>query len=322
MKKIFKSTLLFLCVTLSLSAQNYTISGYITDSGSSETLISASVFENNSRRGSVSNSYGFYSLTLPAGEVNMLYSYVGYNSKQKNFKLHKDTTINISLSANIVLNEITVTGSASNNNIGVQGTQMSAIEVPVTLIKKVPTIFGENDVLKVLQLLPGVQGGVEGSAGFYVRGGGPDENLFLLDGVPVYNVNHLGGLFSVFNADAIKNVTMIKSGFHARYGGRLSSVLDLRLKEGNMEEYHGTASFGLVSSRLSVEGPLKKGVSSFYVSGRRTYLDMFSNPLQLKKDEKIEYYFYDLNGKFNYIFSGRDRLYLSVFTGTDERRPP
>lgn len=163
MKKIITSILTFILISFTVSAQNYTISGYITDSGSSETLISASVFENNSRRGSVSNSYGFYSLTLPAGEVNMLYSYVGYNSKQKNFKLHKDTTINISLSANIVLNEITVTGSASNNNIGVQGTQMSAIEVPVTLIKKVPTIFGENDVLKVLQLLPGVQGGVEAS---------------------------------------------------------------------------------------------------------------------------------------------------------------
>ena len=233
MKKIFKSTLLFFFVTLSLSAQNYTISGYITDSGSSETLISASVYENNSQRGTVSNSYGFYSLTLPAGNLEIDFSYVGYHTKQKSFKLSKDTTINISLNPNTVLNEVTVTGSASNNNIGARGTQMSAIEVPVTLIKKVPTIFGENDVLKVLQLLPGVQGGVEGSAGFYVRGGGPDENLFLLDGIPVYNVNHLGGMFSVFNADAIKNVTLYKGSFPARFGGRLSSVLDIRMYDGN-----------------------------------------------------------------------------------------
>ncbi|MDD2996392.1 MAG: TonB-dependent receptor [Paludibacter sp.] len=325
MKKIITSILTFILISFTVSAQNYTISGYITDSGSSETLISASVFENNSRRGSVSNSYGFYSLTLPAGEVNMLYSYVGYNSKQKNFKLHKDTTINISLSANIVLNEITVTGSASNNNIGVQGTQMSAIEVPVTLIKKVPTIFGENDVLKVLQLLPGVQGGVEGSAGFYVRGGGPDENLFLLDGVPVYNVNHLGGLFSVFNADAIKNVTLYKGSFPARFGGRLSSVLDIRMNDGNNKKLKGNVSVGLISSKINLEGPLFSEKTTFNISARRTYYDILAQPalaIAARNDEMLEklragYYFYDLNAKISHKFSDKDRLYLSSYMGDD-----
>lgn len=325
MKKIFKSTLLFFFVTLSLSAQNYTISGYITDSGSSETLISASVYENNSQRGTVSNSYGFYSFTLAAGNVDIDFSYVGYNTKQKSFKLRKDTTINISLNPNTVLNEVTVTGSASNNNIGVRGTQMSAIEVPVALIKKVPTIFGENDILKVLQLLPGVQGGVEGSAGFYVRGGGPDENLFLLDGVPVYNVNHLGGLFSVFNADAIKNVTLYKGSFPARFGGRLSSVLDIRMNDGNNKKLKGNVSVGLISSKFNLEGPLFSEKTTFNISARRTYYDALAQPIlaiATRNDENIEklsagYYFYDLNAKISHKFSDKDRLFLSSYMGDD-----
>ena len=325
MKKIFKSTLLFFFVTLSLSAQNYTISGYITDSGSSETLISASVYENNSQRGTVSNSYGFYSLTLPAGNVDIDFSYVGYHTKQKSFKLRKDTTINISLNPNTVLNEVTVTGSASNNNIGARGTQMSAIEVPVTLIKKVPTIFGENDVLKVLQLLPGVQGGVEGSAGFYVRGGGPDENLFLLDGIPVYNVNHLGGMFSVFNADAIKNVTLYKGSFPARFGGRLSSVLDIRMYDGNNKKLKGNVSVGLISSKFNLEGPLFSDKTTFNISARRTYYDLLAQPilaLVAKNEDMFDklsagYYFYDLNAKISHKFSDKDRLYLSSYMGDD-----
>ncbi len=325
MKKIFKSTLLFFFVTLSLSAQNYTISGYITDSGSSETLISASVYENNSQRGTVSNSYGFYSLTLPAGNLEIDFSYVGYHTKQKSFKLSKDTTINISLNPNTVLNEVTVTGSASNNNIGARGTQMSAIEVPVTLIKKVPTIFGENDVLKVLQLLPGVQGGVEGSAGFYVRGGGPDENLFLLDGIPVYNVNHLGGMFSVFNADAIKNVTLYKGSFPARFGGRLSSVLDIRMYDGNNKKLKGNVSIGLISSKFNLEGPLFSDKTTFNISARRTYYDLLAQPilaLVAKNEDMFDklsagYYFYDLNAKISHKFSDKDRLYLSSYMGDD-----
>lgn len=325
MKKIFNSTLLFLFVALSISAQNYTISGYITDLGSAETLINASVYENNTQRGTVSNSYGFYSLTLQAGNVDIDFSYVGYNTKQQSFNLSKDTTINISLNPNMVLNEVTVTGSASNNNIGVRGTHMSAIEVPIALIKKVPTIFGENDVLKVLQLLPGVQGGVEGSAGFYVRGGGPDENLFLLDGVPIYNVNHLGGMFSVFNADAIKNVTLYKGSFPARFGGRLSSVLDIRMYDGNNKKLKGNVSVGLISSKFNLEGPLFNEKTTFNISARRTYYDALAQPilaLVAKNDDMIDklsagYYFYDLNAKISHKFSDKNRLYLSSYMGDD-----
>jgi len=200
------------------------------------------------------------------------------------------------MNESIELKEVTVVGS--QKEMGVKGSQMSAIDIPISLIKSVPTLFGETDVLKALQLLPGVQGGVEGSAGFYVRGGGPDENLFLLDGVPVYNVNHLGGLFSVFNADAIKNVTLYKGSFPARFGGRLSSVLDIRMNDGNNKKLHGNISVGIVSSKFNLEGPLFSEKTTFNISGRRTYYDLLAQPI-LKiyaKDEDIDkltagYYF-------------------------------
>ena len=325
MKRFIVISTITLLFFSSAFTQNYTISGFITDKESSETLISASVYESNSRRGTVSNSYGFYSLTLPAGNVDMVFSYVGYNTGLHSFKLQKDTIINISLNENIVLDEVTVTASASNNNIGVQGTQMSAIEVPVALIKKIPTIFGENDVLKVLQLLPGVQGGVEGSAGFYVRGGGPDENLFLLDGVPVYNVNHLGGMFSVFNADAIKNVTLYKGSFPARFGGRLSSVLDIRMYDGNNKKLKGNVTLGLISSKFNLEGPLFSDKTTFNISARRTYYDLLAQPILAivaKNEDMFDrlsagYYFYDLNAKISHKFSDKDRLFLSSYMGDD-----
>lgn len=296
--------------------KRFVVKGFVSDAESKEILIGANIYDPFLLLGQNSNNFGFYSLTLPEGEVSLFCSFVGCQTKSVSFFLNKDTVLNFSLKPTIDIEQIDILGTRKPGKV--QSTATGIVDIPVEQIQNVPSFMGEIDVIKTLQMAPGVQSGNEGAAGFAVRGGSSDENMILLDDVPIYNVSHMLGFFSVFNADAINKVTMIKSGFPARYGGRLSSVLDLRLKEGNMEEYHGTASFGLVSSRLSVEGPLKKGVSSFYVSGRRTYLDMFSNPLQLKKDEKIEYYFYDLNGKFNYIFSGRDRLYLSVFTGTDD----
>ena len=205
-----------MCCSYLSEAQNYTVSGYITDEKSSETLIGASVFESGLKKGAVSNSFGFYSLTLPRGATEIHYSYVGYAPELVRFNLSKDTVINVLLKENNVLQEVTVT--ASPLETGVKGTQMSAIHVPVAQLKAVPSLLGENDLIKTLQLLPGVQSGTEGFTGFYVRGGGPDENLFLLDGVPLYDINHLGGFFSVFNADAIKSVTLYKGGFPARFG--------------------------------------------------------------------------------------------------------
>ena len=229
MKKAKLLYYILLLFTISLNAQNYTVSGYISDARSGETLIASSIYENNSLKGTVSNAYGFYSLTIPKSDVEIHYSYVGFTSQVTTFKLTKDTIINIRLNESTELKEVTVIGN--RKELGVQGSQMSAIEIPISQIKSVPSLFGETDVIKALQLLPGVKAGTEGSAGLYVRGGGPDENLLLLDGVPVYNVNHAFGFFSVFNADAIKNVTLYKGSFPARFGGRLSSVVDIRMKD-------------------------------------------------------------------------------------------
>lgn len=309
--------------TGSLVAQNYTVSGYITDGANGETLISATAFDQNSSKGAAANNYGYYSLTLPKGEVALKYSYIGYEGEERTFYLQKDTVLHIALKLNNTLDEVTVVGHRSE--MGVSGSQMSAIEVPISLVKNIPTLLGENDLIKALQLLPGVQSGTEGSAGLYVRGGGPDENLLLLDGVPLYNVNHMLGFFSVFNSDAIKNVTLYKGSFPARFGGRLSSVVDVRMKDGDDKKIRGSASIGLISSKIQLEGPIMKEKTTFNVSARRTYIDVLTQPL-IKAAIKREggdgnntagYYFYDVNAKFTHKFSDRDKLYLSTYFGND-----
>ncbi len=324
MKKILP-LLLFSAFSFILKAQHYTISGYITDEKSGETLINASVYDFNGRKGTVSNVYGFYSLTIPAGEVSLQYSYVGYHTQAFNFNLKKDTVIHIRFQEATDLQEITVVGHQKIT--GVHSTQMGAIEVPIAQIKTVPTLFGEADLVKALQLLPGVQSGSEGSTGMYVRGGGPDENLFLLDGIPVYNVNHMAGFFSVFNPDAVKNVTLYKGNFPARFGGRLSSVIDVRMNDGNDKKIHGNVSIGAISSKINVEGPIVKEKTTFNISARRTYSDILMQPViwmgmaqNFLDDEgslTSGYYFYDLNAKVNHKFNNNDRLYLSLYMGDD-----
>ncbi len=321
-----RKIILLFCLPLLLPvlsyAQNYTISGYVTDAKNGETLISSSVFDSKSNKGNVSNAYGFYSLTIPKGMVDIQYSYVGYSSQNRSFKLSKDTVINIKLLQSTELSEVTVLGN--RKELGVQGSQMSAIEVPISQIKSVPALFGETDVIKALQLLPGVKAGTEGSAGMYVRGGGPDENLLLLDGIPIYNVNHMLGFFSVFNADAIKNVTLYKGSFPARFGGRLSSVVDIRMKDGDNKNYHGNITVGLISSKINIEGPIFSENTTFNFSARRTYFDILSQPiiaLVAKQSgagkTSAGYYFYDLNAKISHKFSDKDRLYLSAYMGDD-----
>jgi hypothetical protein len=312
--------LLFLTSVLTL-AQNYTISGYITDDKSGETLISASIFDSKSNKGVVTNPYGYYSLTIPKGEVSLQYSYTGFNTQNRSINLTKDTVIDIRLTDATELKEVTV--FADRKELGVHGSQMSAIEVPIAQIKSVPALFGETDVLKALQLLPGVKAGTEGTAGMYVRGGGPDENLFLLDGVPIYNVNHLGGFFSVFNADAVKNVTFYKGSFPARFGGRLSSVVDIRMKDGDNKKLHGNFSIGLISSKFNLEGPLIDDKTTFNISARRTYFDVITQPIikiasaESGADVSAGYYFYDMNAKISHKFSDKDRLYVSAYMGDD-----
>lgn len=298
----------------SQSGKKYTISGYITDSISSETLIGANVVDRRQHSGTSSNPFGFYTCTLPEGETELLFSYLGYETGQCHFFLAKDTVLNIRLKANNQLQEIVVL--SDRRETGIHATAMSALEIPMTQINNTPTLFGEADLLKTIQLMPGVQAGMEGFSGLYVRGGGPDQNLILLDGIPVYNADHMLGVFSVFTPEAVKKVTLFKGSFPARFGGRLSSIVDIRTNDGDMKQYHGTVSIGLLTSKLHLEGPLLKDRTSFCLTARRTYMDLAVRPF-LPDDKKYNYYFYDMNAKMNHKFSDRSRLYLSFYKGKD-----
>ncbi len=309
--------ILFYCSCLGVHAQTYTISGYIQDESTGENLIGATVYEPNLNLGTTTNLYGFYSVTLPAGPVKLTVSYVGYEPMVLEVDLNQNLTHHFKMSADFLLEEVVVTADQEL----AQQNQMSAVDISVKQIKELPAFLGEVDILKTIQLLPGIQSGNEGSSGLYVRGGGPDQNLILLDGVPVYNASHLFGFFSVFNADAINNVNVVKGGFPARYGGRLSSVIDISMKEGNNQKFQGEGSVGLISSKLTLEGPIVSEKTSFIISGRRTYIDLITRPIiqaSTPGDEVFGYYFYDLNAKVNHRFSDKDRLYISSYLGEDQ----
>ncbi len=299
-----------------VAPRKHTISGYIRDGHSGENLIGASIYCLPGLRGVITNNYGHFSLTLPGDSVKIITSYVGYESKYISFFLDGDTTLNIGMLPRM-LEEVIISGTEGIQDM----TRMSSIEMPVEQIKALPALAGEIDVVKSLQLLPGVQAGAEGSSGLYVRGGSPDQNLMLLDGVPVYNASHLFGFFSVFNSDAINHVELIKGGFPARYGGRLSSVIDITLKEGNQEKLKGEGSIGLISSKLTLDGPIKINKSSFMISARRTFADLFYTPisrLQSNGESEQRYYFYDVTAKVNQHLNKHNRLYLSVYSGSDK----
>ncbi len=307
-------------LTSSVMAQKATLNGYVSDRKTGERLLGASIFINNRNLGTTSNAFGFYSITLPVDTMDVVVSYAGYTSVNRQLALFADQTLNVELEPASGL--ATVVVKASRKEAIQNRTQMSTIDLPVSTIKALPAFLGEPDVMKAIQLLPGVQAGSEGSSGIYVRGGGPDQNLILLDGVPVYNVSHLFGFFSVFNTDALQSVEVMKGGFPARYGGRLSSVIDIRMKEGNRNGFHGEGAIGAIASRLTLEGPLgrKKNVS-YMISGRRTYLDIFMRPLvrsQSGGNTDAGYYFYDLNGKINFNLGAKDHLYLSGYFGSDD----
>lgn len=298
--------------------QKHTLNGYVLDAATGETLIGATITVKGNSKGISSNNYGFYSITLAEGKYTLLCSYVGYLSQEVSLQLHKDSAINFSLSPGVALSEEVIVSAKKRDN-NVKAAQMGKLNLPIEQIRSVPAFLGEVDLLKVVQLMPGVRNAGEGSAGIYVRGGGPDQNLIMLDDAVVYNTGHLFGFFSIFNADAIKNVSLIKGGMPAQYGGRLSSVLDVAMKEGNNKEYQYEGGIGLIASRFSVQGPLKKNKASFIVSGRRTYVDALVKPFVKKTSQFYGsgYYFYDLNAKLNYQFSEKDRLYLSGYFGRD-----
>ena len=315
---MIKLFLLIPLVAISITAmaqQKFTISGTIADAATNEALIGANTVELSTYKGTVTNNYGFYSLTLPAGKIKVAFSFVGYETLNKEINLTGDQKIDVALVARNELQEIEVVATKANERLST--TQMSRFDMPIDKIKSLPALLGEPDVIKSLQLLPGVKSGSEGSSGLYVRGGAPDQNLLLLDGVPIYNASHLFGFFSVFNPDALKSVSFYKGGFPARFGGRLSSVVDVRMKEGNGKEYHGNISVGLISSSLHLEGPIAKERTSFSVSARRTYVDLLTMPFKKSDGDIPAYYFYDVNAKINHRFSDRSRLFLSTYIGKD-----
>ncbi|PWH87084.1 TonB-dependent receptor [Brumimicrobium oceani] len=313
--------LVFCIVTIfPLLSQNITISGSITDGRNGEDLFGASVIVSDmTNTGAKANIYGFYSLSIPSGKHQLIYRSSGFEEQILNLTFTQDTVINLELflSKEVQeLEEVNITSKRTNDNI--TSAQMEVTRLDPQSIKTIPILFGEQDVMKTLQLTPGVKGGGEGSAGFYVRGGGADQNLILLDESTVYNASHLLGFFSVFNSDAIKDVSLYKSGIPAEYGGRASSVMDVRMRDGNNKNLAASGGIGLISSRLTLEGPIVKDKSSFIISGRRSYADLF---LVFAPDEDIrdaQLFFYDLNAKVNYKISDKDRIYLSGYFGRDK----
>ncbi|GAA4752529.1 TonB-dependent receptor [Flavisolibacter ginsenosidimutans] len=319
MKQFGKAGLGFLLLLASffVSAQTkFTVNGYVKDSASGESIVGATVVIDGKSVGS--NQYGFYSITLDSGEYDLTVSHVSYLSQSQRISLSQNLQQNIFLLPKAAaLSEVIVYNR--RRDVNVRAAQMGQIDLSVNQIKNIPAFLGEVDILKAIQLLPGVRNAGEGNAGFYVRGGGPDQNLIMLDEAVVYNTGHLFGFFSIFNSDAIKNTSLIKGGMPAQYGGRLSSVLDVQMKDGNSNRFVTEGGIGLIASRFSVQGPIKKDKASFIVSGRRTYVDALVKPF-IKKTSNFYgsgYYFYDLNAKINYRFSDKDRLFLSGYFGRD-----
>ena len=316
-----KSVLLFLFpflfIHVTQAQTRFTVSGTVKEKKSGEVLISCTVYLLEiPKSGTMSNSYGFYSISAPAGTYTMIASFAGYRQDTIKITLDKNMSMVIELEQKATeLQEVVVSSKKRNENVirplaGVQ-------KLSVSDIKNVPVIFGEKDVLKTIQLLPGVKAAGEGNSGFYVRGGAADQNLILLDEATVYNPAHLLGFFSAFNSDAIKDLTLYKGAMPAEYGGRLSSVVDIKMNDGNNKDYHVSGGLGLIASRLTVEGPIVKDKGSFIISARRTYADVF---LKLSPDSTVNnnsLYFYDLNMKANYTFNQNNRVYLSGYFGKD-----
>lgn len=298
--------------------QKRSFSGYIKDKGSGEALMSATLYVRDLGIGTQSNTYGFFSLSLEPGQYQIIVSYVGFQTRELSIDLVDDLQQTIELQRSTQLEEVEITSRARDAHI--RGTEMGTIQLSTEEIKVLPVLFGESDILKALQLMPGVQSAGEGISGFYVRGGGPDQNLVLLDDAVVYNTGHLFGFFSVFNTDAIRHVELIKGGMPANYGGRLSSVVDVSMKEGNNKAFHARGGIGLIASRLTLEGPLKKEKGSFMISGRRTYVDVLMKPFVTGNLAGSGYFFYDANLKANYQVSEKDRLFLSGYFGRDKFR--
>jgi hypothetical protein len=317
MKRYFYSGILFLTIFTSSYAQRAVISGFVMDLETQEALIGANVFETTRVFGATTNNHGFYSLSVPMGDsIQLTYSYLGYQNHTIRISLSKNTKCDIALQPGTALEEVTVVGKRSVENLS----NLSLTSIPIEQIKAMPTLFGETDILRAYQLMPGIQTGKEGTSGIHVRGGSSDQNLFLLDGVPLYNVNHIGGFLSTFDPEAINSAKIYKGGFPARYGGRLSSVVDIRMKRGNMRKRKTEVQMGVLSSKFSVESPIKSDTSSFFVSIRRCNVDIITRMASLRNSDGAAmagYTFYDLYGTANRKLSEKDQVFFSIFHGAD-----
>lgn len=317
MSKTIITAIIILFSLVNLYAQDkFTLSGHVKDAASGEELIGATIYIEELKSGGVTNVYGFYSITFPEGKYNIRYSYIGYESNKIEIELIGNVTREIELeSQDATLQEVIIKGVADNENV--RSTNMGVVKMDIKEIKKIPVLFGEQDIIKTLTLMPGVSSGGEGKGGFYVRGGNTDQNLILLDEAPVYNASHLLGFFSVFNSDAIKDMKLYKGGIPAKFGGRLSSVLDVHMKDGNQKKFSVSGGLGIISSRLTVEGPIVKDKGSFIISGRRTYADILYG-LMDPDFRGMDLFFYDLNAKANYKIGENDRIFLSGYFGQDK----
>lgn len=301
--------------------QYFTVSGFISDADTGERLISATVFDKISGQGTSTNEYGFFSLTLEAGNTALQCSYIGYEPRELEFYLNSNRAVEISLHTDLMLKEVVVVAEDSLTAGNKSGYSVDVIDVADVL--SIPTLAGESDIIRMTHLLAGVQTGADGVGGIFIRGGDAGHNLVLVDGVPVYNLSHAAGLFSILNSQAIRSARLVKGGFPARYGGRLASVLDIRTKEGNLKSFSGEAEAGMLTARMALEGPIVEDKSSFFISARRSFLNWILNPVSQRfkaangESGNTAYDFYDLNGKVNFAFSNRDKVYLSFYSGND-----
>ncbi|MBC6994822.1 TonB-dependent receptor [Neolewinella lacunae] len=321
MRKFYLLVLLTVAFAAALGAQTrVTVKGYVRDASNGETLIGATVFLNGTNKGTTTNEYGFYSLTVDPGQYTLVASYLGFQDQRREVDLLGNFTADFELSdAGTLLEEVVVVAEEEDQNVS--DVQMSVEQLDMGTIERLPALLGEVDVLRSIQLLPGVTSVGEGAAGFNVRGGSIDQNLVILDEAPVFNSSHLFGFFSVFNPDAVKNVKLYKGGIPSRYGGRLSSILDVRMKEGNTKQFEAQGGIGTIFSRLSLEAPIVKDKSSFLLAGRRSYIDVLAAPFLGDDLADTKLNFYDLTLKTNYRFSDKDQVFLSGYLGRDVFQP-
>lgn len=312
MIRILLSVVLITCGLGGWAQEKFTVNGYVKDASNGEELIGVSVYIPQLKAGTVTNSYGFYSLTLPRGNYDIQFSYLGYTVQKLNVTLDRDVANNVELQTEAeLIEEVVISDRAIDENV--VSLQMSKNTLDMNQVRKLPALFGEVDIIKNIQMLPGVITAGEGTSSFYVRGGSADQNLILIDEAPIYDPSHLFGLFSVFNADVIKDSELYKGGIPSRFGGRLSSILEVRTKDGNNKEFHGSGGIGSMASRLMVEGPLKKEKSSYIVSARRSYVDLF---LKAAGEDNLVN-FYDVNAKFNWKGNNKNRFYAAFYSGRD-----